>query len=88
MGSFTDLNVWSKDLTEDEMREFTKCGSMMRGDLIPWNIDDWMFTPDIDPSEYKVESVDFDSMCLPLVSYTTGISDKTEFQSQILFRKK
>ena len=74
MGSFTDLNVWSKDLTEDEMREFTKCGSMMNGDLIPWNIDDWMFTPDIDPSEYKVESVDFDSMCLPQVSYT-GISD-------------
>ena len=74
-------------MTEDEMREFTKCGSMMRGDLISWNIDDWMFTPDIDPSEYKVESVDFDSMCLPLVSYT-GISDNTEFRYKILFRRK
>ena len=75
-------------MTEDEMREFTKCGSMMRGDLIPWNIDDWMFTPDIDPSEYKVESVDFDSMCLPLVSYIIGISEKFTFQSLILFRRK
>ena len=68
MGSFTDLNVWGKELTEEQMTEFTKCGSMMSGDLIPWNIDDWMFTPDIDPSEYKVESVDFDSMCQPRVN--------------------
>ena len=37
----------------------------MKGDLIPWNKEDWTFTQGIQPEEYKVETVDFYSMCSP-----------------------
>ena len=67
MGSFTDFNVWSVELSEEEMKDFTKCVRRMKGNLIPWNIDDWMFTPDIQPQEYSQESVDFNTMCSPNV---------------------
>ena len=67
MGSFTDFNVWDRELSEEEMAEFTRCGSLMRGSLIPWNSSDWMFTPDIAPEEYSLETVEFSSMCSPKV---------------------
>ena len=63
MGSFTDFNVWSVELSEEEMKDFTTCVRRMKGNLIPWNIEDWMFTPDIQPDEYTQESVDFATMC-------------------------
>ena len=65
MGSFTDFNVWSRALSDDEMKNFTQCVSMMKGNLISWNISDWMVTDDITEDEYSRESVDFDSMCSP-----------------------
>ena len=70
MGSITDINVWSVELTEDQMKEFTKCVSKVKGNLIPWNIDDWMFTPDITEDEYSRETVDFHSMCSPVEKIT------------------
>ena len=69
MGSFTDFNVWKVELSDEHMKQFTECGTMMRGDLIPWNISDWMFTPDIQPDEYQLETVQFDSMCSPKVRF-------------------
>ena len=68
MGSFTDFNVWDRELSEEEMVEFTRCGSLMRGSLIPWNSSDWMFTPDIAPEEYRMETVEIRSMCSSKVS--------------------
>ena len=65
MGSFTDFNVWSTSLSEEEMVDFTRCRREMKGDLIPWNKEDWTFTQGIGPEEYKVETVDFYSMCSP-----------------------
>ena len=38
MGSFTDFNVWSRVLSDEEMVGFTNCRQMLQGDLIPWNI--------------------------------------------------
>ena len=67
MGSFTDFNVWDRELSEDEMVEFTRCGIQMRGSLIPWNSSDWMFTPGIARGEYRLETVEFSSMCSPKV---------------------
>ena len=63
MGSFTDFNVWDRALSEEEMMEFTRCGSLMRGSLLAWNSSDWMFTPDIAPEEFRLETVEFSSMC-------------------------
>ena len=65
MGSFTDFNVWSWSLSEEEMVDFTRCRREMAGDLIPWNREDWTFTQGIGSEEYKVETVDFYSMCSP-----------------------
>ena len=63
MGRFTDFNVWNRDLSENEMRDFTKCSKRMIGDLIPWNIDDWGPTPDVADDEITKETIDFDEMC-------------------------
>ena len=57
-----------KQAREEEMVEFTRCGSLMRGSLIPWNSSDWMFTPDIAPEEYRMETVEIRSMCSSKVS--------------------
>ena len=65
MGSFTDFNVWSSSLNEEEMVDFTRCRKEMVGSLIPWNKEDWTFTQGIGPEEYEVETVDFYSMCSP-----------------------
>ena len=65
MGSFTDFNVWSSSLSEEEMVDFTRCRREMAGDLIPWNKEDWTFTQGIRPEEYELETVDFYSMCSP-----------------------
>ena len=67
LGSFTDFNVWDDELTDDQMRNFTKCEQMMKGNLIPWNASDWMMTPDISQDEYSVETIDFSEICLTTI---------------------
>ena len=67
MGSFTDFNVWDKELSDKEMKDFTKCVKDMKGNLIGWNIADWMFTDDIQDNEYIQETVSLDSMCSIMV---------------------
>ena len=62
-GSFTDFNVWDDELTEDQMKKFTKCEKIMKGNLIPWNASDWMMTPDISQDEYIVDIMDFSDIC-------------------------
>ena len=63
MGSFSDFNVWDMELTLEQMREFTQCKGRMKGNLIPWDINDWTVTSDIGPDEYSFETVDFRSLC-------------------------
>ena len=57
------MKIWYRELSNDEMKGFTICESLMKGNLISWNIEDWMFTPDIEPEEYYRETVDFKQMC-------------------------
>ena len=57
------MKIWCRELSNDEMKSFTICESLMKGNLISWNIEDWMFTPDIEPDEYYRETVDFKQMC-------------------------
>ena len=63
MGSFTDFNVWDKELTLEQMRQFTQCKVRMEGNLIPWDINDWMVTSDVSPDEFRFETVNFKSLC-------------------------
>ena len=69
MGSFTDFNVWDKELTLEQMRQFTQCKVRMMGNLIPWDINDWTVTTDISSYEYRYETVDFRSLCSTKVIY-------------------
>ena len=62
-GSFTDFNVWDKVLTVQEMKDFTLCHYDMKGSLIPWNSEDWVFTEEIDASEYELGEVEFSKLC-------------------------
>ena len=45
------------------MINFTECRQEMAGSLLPWNSQDWTFTPDIEEEEFSVETVDFQSLC-------------------------
>ena len=63
MGSFSDFNVWDKELTLDQMRDFTQCKVRMKGNLIPWDINDWTVTSDVSPDEYRFETVEFRNLC-------------------------
>ena len=63
MGSFTDFNVWRRELRTEEMVNFTECRQEMVGSLLAWNSEDWTFTSDIEEEEFSVETVDFNSLC-------------------------
>ena len=41
VGYVTDKNLWSRALSIDEMKDWTTCQSYEKGDLLPWNRDDW-----------------------------------------------
>ena len=49
------------------MRSFTRCEGLVQGSLVAWNSSDWMFSPDIEPGEYRMETVQFSSLCSPQV---------------------
>ena len=40
-GYVTDLNIWSRTLSIPEMKAWTTCQSFEKGDLLPWNHEDW-----------------------------------------------
>ena len=40
-GYVTDHNMWSRALSIPEMLDLTTCKSFQKGDLLPWNPDDW-----------------------------------------------
>ena len=41
VGFVTDKNFWSRPLSIQEMVDWTTCKSFAKGDLLPWNRDDW-----------------------------------------------
>ena len=41
VGYITDKNFWSRALSIPEMIDWTTCKSFQKGDLLPWNRDDW-----------------------------------------------
>ena len=40
-GQLTDFNMWKRALALDEMRDFTTCGEMIKGDLVNWDSSEW-----------------------------------------------
>ncbi len=40
-GQVSDFNMWSRFLTEQDMKDFTTCGKMLKGDLINWDQSQW-----------------------------------------------
>ncbi len=36
-GEYSDLNVWSRSLTEEELSDWTGCRSGLKGDLVDWD---------------------------------------------------
>ena len=63
VGYITDSNIWSTPLSITEMIDWTTCKSFEKGNLLPWNRDDW--TPTVvnengDPANVQ-EDVTVDS---------------------------
>ena len=77
MGSFTDFNVWDQELTLEQMRQFTLCNVRMKGNLIPWDINDWTVTSDVSPDEYRFETVEFRNLCSEkvIINYYLGYTN-------------
>ena len=40
-GQFTDVNIWSKPLTKQEMIDWTTCNTMSKGDALNWDTAQW-----------------------------------------------
>ena len=40
-GQLADFNVWNKALSLDEMKRFTTCGQMLKGNLVNWDSSRW-----------------------------------------------
>ena len=65
-GFVTDHNIWSRTLSIPEMKAWTTCGSFEKGDLLPWNHENWTPTvrffdgsPVVVHSEVEVNTDDF-----------------------------
>ena len=41
LGSFTDFQVFGRILSQDEAEDITGCRSVVQGDLVSWEHDDW-----------------------------------------------
>ena len=58
-GQISDFNMWSKALNEAEMKEFTNCDRMLKGDLVNWDESDWELT---NMTEIQLT---LDEICIP-----------------------
>ena len=63
VGYYTDSNMWSKALSIDQMIDWTTCKSYEKGNLLPWNPEDWTPTQRDDNGDPVVihEDVTIDS---------------------------
>ena len=43
-GELADFNMWSKALSLEEMKDFTSCNKMLKGDLVNWDRSIWNLT--------------------------------------------
>ena len=64
-GKLTDLNIWDSLLSKEDMQEFTLCSKNLRGNLLPWNGEDWEMSPEIGLDEFEVVERSFDQICSP-----------------------
>ena len=58
-GQISDFNMWSKALNEAEMKDFTGCVRMLKGDLVHWDESEWDLI-----NMTKVE-MSLDEICIP-----------------------
>ena len=40
-GQVSDFNIWKRELTAQEMIDFTSCNKMLKGDLVNWDETEW-----------------------------------------------
>ena len=55
-GKVTDLQIFSKNLQEEEMRRITNCEERKEGDVLSWDNTDWVLRGD---NNIAVETLDF-----------------------------
>ena len=56
-GEFTDLQMFGRSLTDDEMLKITSCHQRIQGDIISWEDEDWILNGTSKSS--RKETVDF-----------------------------
>ena len=56
----SDFNVWSRALKVDEMKDFTTCDKMLKGDLVDWDNSAWNLVNMTSAERNK------DDLCIPL----------------------
>ena len=60
-GDFTDINIWDRSLSVDEMIGWTNCSTIISGNLINWNSSNW------EVSGMKNYSTKYPEICNPPV---------------------
>ena len=61
VGYLTDLQIWEKALSYEEMVKITTCQAYPTGDLIPWNVEYWDWPAKGNITEDFIQIVDVDS---------------------------
>ena len=87
-GYLTDLQIFGRALSREEMYDLTSCRTFPKGDIYSWDTNDWepynkelQADPDLGV-QYKIVDVPLKSLCMSEVKYTF-FPDLTDFRGSI-----
>ena len=70
-GSVTDAQVFSRELSDQEMMDMTGCRNFLTGDILSWESETWNLTTPWNSSEMEILDFEKDVCSNPEVKYTS-----------------
>ena len=72
-GSVTDAQVFSRELSDQEMMDMTGCRNFLTGDILSWESETWNLTTPWNSSEMEILDFEKDVCSNPEVNHTSFI---------------
>ena len=70
-GSVTDAQVFSRELSDQEMMDMTGCRNFLTGDILSWESETWNLTTPWNSSEMEILDFEKDVCSNPEVKHTS-----------------
>ena len=70
-GSVTDAQVFSRELSDQEMMDMTGCRNFLTGDILSWESETWNLTTPWNSSEMEILDFEKDVCSNPEVNHTS-----------------